>query len=113
MAGHQRTCCVEVENARFTLQSERIGGPAEEAPEIEFGARGIAEHRDGSVGGSAEAGYDVDHVTGAVERPAEGCGTRFRFHVALDFRCQTLGATVRALLFRLAHWFVCKVSISY
>ena len=88
-----------MENARFALRSERIGGPAEEATKIEFSARGVAEHRDGSISSGAEAGYDVDEVARSVERPAEGRGARFRFDVALDFRRQTLGATVRALLF--------------
>ena len=74
-----------MENARFALRSERIGGPAEEAAEIEFSTRGVAEHRDGAISGGAETGDDVDEVAGAVERPAEGRCTRFRFHVTFDF----------------------------
>ena len=98
---------VQVEQTRLALHAQRVGGPAQQRPEVEFGARRVAQHRDGSVGRRTEAGDDVDQIARAVEGPAEGRCARFRVDVALDFAGKALGSAVRAFLLRLAHRFIC------
>ena len=94
-------------DAWLRLGAQRICGPAEQSPEIEFAARCVAQDGDGPVGRRPISWRNLHQLAGAVEGPTEARGARFGLDMTFHFARQSLGSAVRVFLLRPANWLIC------